>query len=151
MKFTTNENSGGVQIDITPIVDVVFNLMIFFALSMNFMLTPGIKVDLPESSAQEIVQKEKEIIVSVTPEGGIMVDSKSASLASLPDYFYNASLKNPDALLIIQADRNVVHGLVVEIMDIARNSGLKRIAIATRQRFDSGGKASPLLRDESGE
>lgn len=132
MKFTEGNRAEGIQIDITPIVDTVFNLMIFFALSMNFMLNPGIKVDLPESSVEEIIQKEKEVTVSVTKEGNIMVDSNSVSLDQLFGELKKISDKNPQAVIVIQADKNVSHGRVVQIMDVARSSGIKRIAISTQ-------------------
>lgn len=134
MKFIEEDKSEGIQIDITPIVDTVFNLMIFFALSMNFMLNPGIKVDLPESSAEEIVQKEKEVAVSITKEGNVMIDSTSVTFSQLFDELKKIADKNPQAVIVIQADKNVTHGRVVQIMDIARNSGIKRIAISTQFR-----------------
>jgi biopolymer transport protein ExbD len=132
VRFIEENRTEGVQIDITPIVDTVFNLMIFFALSMNFMLNPGIKVDLPESSVEEIVQKEKEVTVSITKEGEVMVDSTPVDFEQLFDELKKISEKNPQAIIVIQADRNVTHGRVVQIMDIARSSGIKRIAISTQ-------------------
>ncbi len=134
MKFTDEDKSEGIQIDITPIVDTVFNLMIFFALSMNFMLNPGIKVDLPESSVEEIVQKEKEVAVSITRDGNLMINSTPVTFAQLFDELKKIADKNPQAVIVIQADRNVTHGRVVQIMDIARSSGIKRIAISTQFR-----------------
>ncbi len=132
MKFTEDNRAEGLQIDITPIVDTVFNLMIFFALSMNFMLNPGIKVDLPESSVEEIVQREKEVTVSITREGHLMLDSVPVDFEQLFEELKKVADKNPQAVIVIQADRNVAHGRVVQIMDIARNSGIKRIAISTQ-------------------
>jgi biopolymer transport protein ExbD len=134
MKFIDDNKPQGIQIDITPIVDTVFNLMIFFALSMNFMLNPGIKVDLPESSAEEIIQKEKEVTVTITREGEVLIDSNSVDLENLSGELKRISNKNPNAILVIQADKNVLHGKVVQIMDIARNSGLRRIAISTQMK-----------------
>ncbi len=132
MKFTEENRAEGLQIDITPIVDTVFNLMIFFALSMNFMLNPGIKVELPESSLEEIVQKEREVTVSITREGNLMVDSVPVDVEQLLGELKKVADKNPQAVVVIQADRNVTHGRVVQIMDIARNSGMKKIAISTQ-------------------
>ncbi len=138
MKFVDENKAETIQIDITPIVDTVFNLMIFFALSMNFMLTPGIKVDLPESSVEEVIQKEKEVIVSVTKEGEIILDSNPIELFQLYGEFKRIVQKNPEAVIVIQADKNVTHGRVVQVMDVARNSGIKRIAISTQ--FKQGEK-----------
>jgi len=96
------------------------------------MLNPGIKVDLPESSVEEIVQKEKEVTVSITKEGEVMVDSTAVNFAQLFDELKKITDKNPQAVVVIQADKNVTHGVVVKIMDIARSSGIKKIAISTQ-------------------
>lgn len=136
MKFIDDSRAEGINIDITPIVDTVFNLMIFFALSMNFMLNPGIKIDLPESSIEEIVQKEKEVVVSITKEGEVLIDNNPLSFSALFEEFKKIATKNPEAIIVLQADKNVVHGKVVQVMDIARSSGIKRIAISTRLRTE---------------
>ena len=119
------------HLDITPIVDTVFNLLIFFALSLNFIVTPGIKVNLPESSTEEIVREKEEIIIMMKQGSEVVVKNESVSLEKLFLMLSQSAQKNKDALVIIQADEKVSHGNVVRVMDTAKRAGLARLAIAT--------------------
>ena len=130
MKFREQTRSG-VQLDITPIVDTVFNLLIFFALSLNFIVTPGIKVNLPESITEEIIRERDELIIVMNKDDSIYLDGRSISLENLTLLFTNAAQKSQETLVIIQADQDVSHGSVVRMMDRAKKAGLKRLAIAT--------------------
>ena len=130
MKFREQSRSD-VQLDITPIVDTVFNLLIFFALSLNFIVTPGIKVNLPESITEEIIRERDEIIIVLNKDNTIFVDGRSISLENLTLLLTKAAQKSSETLVIIQADQDVSHGSVVSMMDLAKKAGLKRLAIAT--------------------
>ena len=81
--ITVLERLIDIHLDITPIVDTVFNLLIFFALSLNFIVTPGIKVNLPESSTEEIVREKEEIIIMMKQGNEVVVNNKSVSLEQL--------------------------------------------------------------------
>jgi len=130
MQFTERVRSD-IHLDITPIVDMVFNLLIFFALSLNFIVTPGIKVDLPESVTQEIIREEEEIIIVMKKDNSIFIDSNPVSFDRIFLNLNKYAQKNKDALVVIQADREVSHGKVVKMMDTAKRAGLVRLAIAT--------------------
>jgi biopolymer transport protein ExbD len=119
------------SLDITPIVDTVFNLLIFFALSLNFIVTPGIKVDLPESITEEIIREREELIVVMDKDNNIFIDENIVSIDQLVTIFSEAAQKSKDTLVIIQADQEVAHGTVVRMMDTAKKAGLVRLAIAT--------------------
>ena len=120
-----------VRIDITPIVDTVFNLLIFFALSLNFIVTPGIKVNLPGSVTEEIIREKEEIIIAMDKDNSILVNGDNVSFDQLFLILKKSAQKDKDTLVIIQADREVSHGSVVRIMDAAKRAGLERLAIAT--------------------
>jgi len=130
MQFKERTRSN-VHLDITPIVDTVFNLLIFFALSLNFIITPGMKVDLPESATEEIVREREEIIIVMNKENGIFINNNPVSIDKLFLTLNKSAKGNEDALIIIQADREVFHGSVVKVMDTAKKVGFKRLAIAT--------------------
>jgi len=120
-----------VQLDITPIVDTVFNLLIFFALSLNFIITPGINVNLPESITEEIIRERDELIIVMNKDDTIYVDGINISPDQLDFLLSGAAQKNQETLVIIQADQDVSHGSVVSMMDRTKKAGLKRLAIAT--------------------
>lgn len=123
---------GGINLDMTPMIDCVFNLLIFFALSFNFGVSPGIKVKLPEASAEALKKEKKEITVSISREGVLSVDGKTVNINELTSRFKELYNANPDAAVIIQGDEEAQHGKVVMVMDKAKAAGLNKLAIATR-------------------
>lgn len=129
----TKKNNNNL-LDITPIVDTVFNLLIFFALSLNFISTPGIRVDLPKSSAQEVAREKRDLRVVITADDQLFVNEKPVNLKGLADQFQKAASSDRETQILIQADQWVAHGKVVEIMDLARGAGLHRLAIVTQPK-----------------
>jgi biopolymer transport protein ExbD len=129
-------------IDFTPIVDTVFNLIIFFAVSLNFIGTPAIKLKLPQASMKESVREKSEIRVFITKGvekdgytyGVFQVGDKVVSDEELSKVINEKIRSNPDSVVIIQADERVSQGEVVKVMDIAKNAGIDKIAIATRPK-----------------
>lgn len=134
MKFLNknDKNSGTlVDLDLTPIVDVVFNLLIFFALSLNFAsISSGIKVKLPTATSAEQV-KTKDLTINLTNEGKIYFNSDQISLETLPGKLNE--IDNKEILVIIKADDRVKHGSVVNTMDIIKSNGFSRLAIAVEK------------------
>jgi len=127
------------RIDITPLVDMVFLLLIFFMLSTTFIVTPGIKVNLPHSSAEKVSQEKQEIQVVITEDNRILVEGVLVDAGELAQRFVGVGRKAPQTLVIIKADAKALHGTVVEVMDIAKESGLNRLAIATQPKEKEGG------------
>jgi len=118
-------------LDLTPIVDVVFNLLIFFALSLNFAVTSGgINVKLPKASSAEPVRAE-ELTINLTSDGKIYLNDKVITLENLSQKLKGKQDK--DSLVVIRADSSVTHGRVVEAMDTVRINGFSRLAIAVDQ------------------
>ena len=132
MRFQTRSRDD-VQLDMTPLVDVVFLLLIFFMLSTSLSINPGIKIDLPKSSAEQVAKKKTTLRVAIEAGGRIYLDGKKLSLAELRERFEAVGKTHgEDALVVIEADKKVYHGLVVKVMDAAKSSGLNKLAIATQ-------------------
>ena len=132
MRFRHPPKTQSSFIDIAPFVDTVFNLLIFFALSLNFISTPGIRVNLPKSTAQEIVRKEKDLRVVITSNNELYVNENLVTRAELPGQLAEAAQSNDQTQVLIQADEKINHGTVVWVMDQARTAGLHRLAIITQ-------------------
>ncbi len=118
------------QIDIAPLIDVVFQLLIFFMLTSSFVMQPGIKVNLPKAVTSEAVRLENiEIILS--SENVIYLDGKVVTTQDLRSLFKQvAKRKQP---ILIKSDRRASLGRVVEVWDMARDLGITQINIATNQ------------------
>lgn len=124
-----NNNKGvGSALDLTPVVDIVFNLLIFFALSLNFAAASrGIDIKLPSASSAKTIRSDQ-VTVNLTKEGLIFLDDKKITLEQLGPMLKEKADKK--SLVIIRADSDVEHGKVVRIMDIIKSQDLNRIAIA---------------------
>jgi len=127
-------------VDVTPLIDIIFQLVIFFMVSTNFVTSPGIEVELPRSSSNTILREQDDIKVWVKPDGQVWLDDSPASIAMLRQAFDAAT---PDTQVVIKADKQVDHGRVVQVMDLARTYGLQRLAIATEANVVPGGTSTP--------
>jgi len=144
MRFRqTDKRRSDFSLDITPIVDTVFNLLIFFALSLNFIVTPGIHVSLPQSDTKEIIHKSEELIIEINKNNAIFVSGKQLTHEELFLYLTDAAKINKERLVIIQADQDTIHGCVVGVMDVSKRAGLTRLAIATALAGKTDGDKTP--------
>jgi len=122
------------KIDMTPMVDVVFLLLIFFMISTTFVETPGISVDLPQSSSEAISSEPVEIKAYVDKSGGIHIGDQAVSPEALEGTLARlAKEKGRQATFVLMADRDVRHGLVVRLMDAAQTAGFTKLAIGTEK------------------
>ena len=131
-----------VVVDVTPLIDIIFQLVLFFMVSTTFVTSPGIEVDLPRSSSDTILRDQDDINLWVTSEGSVFVDDAPVDWASLEGALTQAAMANPSTLIIIKADRDVDHGRVVAVMDLARSLGLNRLAIATEVNSGDQGESN---------
>jgi biopolymer transport protein ExbD len=122
--------------DVTPLIDVVFQLIIFFLLSSSFVLQPGIKIELPETPVSSTGVKPSGLSVSILGDGRIFFNEKQIDLKELTQILKSERASNSEEALIIKADQKTHHGVVVEIMGIAKQVGIKRFAIATKPGFN---------------
>jgi biopolymer transport protein ExbD len=122
------------RVDLTPMVDVVFLLLIFFMISTTFVETPGISVKLPESSSQQRKQEVKEVKVYLSKDGRIFLGEQEIEQTELRRRLkaYGARTKTMTFLLL--ADKEALHGKVVTLMDMAKETGFDKLAIATEYR-----------------
>lgn len=118
-------------VDVTPMIDVVFQLVLFFMVSTTFRTAPGIQVDLPRSSQDIVVADKDDVNIWMTLEGAIYVDDQPVTREGLDRRLQRTAERDPDTLVVIKADTGVEHGRVVSVMDLARARGLTRLAIAT--------------------
>jgi len=120
--------------DITPLIDCVFLLLIFFMLSTTFVVSPGIRINLPQATAEPVRHERQDLRVKVDAEGTVFVGDQRASLEDLDARFRETARADRDTLVVIEADEETPHKFVVDVMDRAKSSGLHRLAIATRPK-----------------
>ena len=124
------------EINITPLTDIFLVLLIIFMVSSSVMVETasreGVKVNLPKGSTKEIDPGAKSLVVSILKSNEIRVAGQAVKEEDLKNLFTSAVAKDSSTQVIIEADEGVTHGTVVHVMELAKNAGLVRLAIATR-------------------
>ena len=120
------------QLDIAPLIDVVFLLLIFFMLTSNYVLQPGIRVSLPKAISSEVINSEN-LVVTVTGQDLIFLNDQPVSIQDLKPQIRQAAQDSKTVLL--KADTGSSLGRVVEIWDMCRDMGVPQINIATNQKI----------------
>ncbi len=132
MKFKrhTKIEYGLQQINTAPLIDVIFQLLIFFMLSSSFTFQSGINVKLPRAVTSDIIREEN-FVITITSEDIIYLNNKIVTIPELTKELNKvASRSRP---ILIKADRRSSVGRIVDVWDLCRNLGIERINIATNQ------------------
>ena len=120
------------EVNLTPMIDVVFIMLIFFIVTASFVKESGIDVTRPDAATSE--RKEKgNIMVAISAEGQIWIDRRQVDPRALRANIERMHAENPHGAVIIQADRESKNKLLVLVMDAARLAGVKSVSIATNQ------------------
>jgi biopolymer transport protein ExbD len=131
MKFS-HANKKSIGFDITPLIDVVFLLLIFFMLTTTFInVESGVKVDLP-SGDFAAVEERQNLVVSITENNVLYLNNMLINPNNLSERIREEIGNNVDSLVVLEADQNISHGKVVRVMDLIKKGGAEKIAIATK-------------------
>jgi len=120
------------KLDMTPMIDIVFLLLIFFMLTANFMTQEGIKINLP--NAKSITpQSEEEITVYINSAGKVYLVGRELNYKNLHDKLHSLIKNSNNKLVVVKSDRNVILEKAVRVMDIAKDAGAEKLCIATEK------------------
>ncbi|MBI2384114.1 MAG: biopolymer transporter ExbD [Gammaproteobacteria bacterium] len=122
-----DDDDGG--IDLTPMLDVVFIMLIFFIVTASFVREAGIDVLRPPAETAD-KQDKANIFVALSPAGEIWVDRKRVAPAQLRPALERLKAENPQGSIVIQADRESRSEQLMQVMDAARQAGIVDVAIA---------------------
>ena len=116
-------------INMTPLIDVVFILLIFFLLTTTFRNAAGLNVNLPTATTSESQSTKTQMMLTINREGDLFLQDQKLSQQQAITHLKKLSETQRDTLVILQADEEVPHGKVVEVLDELRAAGLQKIAI----------------------
>lgn len=123
------------NLNLTPLVDVVFNLLLFFMLCSQFVTQPGIKITLP-SAVTARLHPEEDIIISITEDNSLYLDERLVTLENLLERLKIEMQRLKKKTVIIKADEKIDLGLAVKVMDLARQAEAERLVISTKLKED---------------
>ena len=129
MRRRRARDSDESEVNLTPMLDVVFIMLIFFIVTASFVKEAGIDVNRPDAATAE--RKEKgNILVAITSENQIWVDRRQVDPRALRANIERMHAENPHGAVIIQADEESKNKLLVQVMDAARLAGVKNVSLA---------------------
>jgi biopolymer transport protein ExbD len=135
MAFNLNDDEEILaDINMTPLIDIMLVLLIIFMVTSSVSLESGLDIDLPDSTVKGATESTEAIIVSLESEGVISVQGQNATFENLKLIISKALKDAKTNLVILEGDQASKLGMAVTVMDIAREAGAVRFAIATESK-----------------
>ncbi|HHB93063.1 MAG TPA: biopolymer transporter ExbD [Thioploca sp.] len=139
MKFRRYKNSDNFRVNLTPLIDTVFLLLIFFMMTTTFNKETQLKINLPEAKSEKSIKQQRIIRIIIDENGGYAIDDFehtliNSNLDTLKLALKKAIGEQSDPSLLISADKNAPHYAVVKAMEAARDLGLMKLSFEAQQK-----------------
>lgn len=118
-------------IEMGPLMDIVFILLIFFVVTSSFTRETGVDVTKPQAQSASQLEKEN-LLIAITREGTIHMNERQVDLASLQDILKQSLAKAPDREAVVIADKESETGVLVQVIDMCNLAGVKKVSIAAQ-------------------
>ncbi|MGI0116575.1 ExbD/TolR family protein [Zooshikella sp. RANM57] len=138
MKFQ-RQSREDVTVNLTPLIDVVFLLLIFFMVTTTFTKESHLEIDLPEASGNQVAEQPKQIEILISKQGNYAVNSQALvnnSIATIKNALQKVSNGDTSLPLVITADANTPYQAVVTAMDAAGQMGFVHLRVTTKQKAE---------------
>ena len=123
-------SNGSSEINMSPLIDIVFILLIFFVVTTVFIKDSGVKVNKPQASSAKEIEK-KSIFLAVTKEGEVYYGGRNIGVEGVSTVVTSMLTENPELPVVIQGDELASHGLIMKVTDAAQLGGAKSVFSAT--------------------
>ena len=131
-RITSGSADDESQVDITPLIDIVFIMLIFFIVTATFVKETGIDVNKPDAPTAE-VKKKANILIAIDANNNIWLERRKIDIRSVIPNIKRLRSENPQGSVVIQADEESKNKMLVEVMDAARQAGVVNIALAAER------------------
>jgi len=119
------------EIDMTPMLDIVFIMLIFFIVTATFVKESGIDLSRPDTQQQKKTEEKKSIVIQISSTDGIFMDGRRIDLRAVRANVERQHAENPDAPCVILAEPGAHNGTLVSVLDSARRAGVQNVSIAS--------------------
>ena len=128
-KRRLQEVEDDIDLNITPMLDIVFIILIFFVVSTSFVEESGVDVSRPSASTAE--RKERgNIMIGITADNAVWIDRRQVDIRAVRANIERLHAENPEGAVVIQADRDARTGMLVQVIDQSRLAGVSDVSIA---------------------
>ena len=126
------QNDDDAQVDMTPMLDIVFIMLIFFIVTTSFVKESGIDVNRPQAQTAQRLERGN-ILVGIRADGAVWIDKRPVDIAAVRPNIERLHAQNPEGSVVIVADRASQNGILVQVMDQVRLAGVANISLAATQ------------------
>ena len=130
--LSSGDEEHEASVDITPMLDVVFIMLIFFIVTATFVKEAGIEVNRPDA-ATAVKQEKANILVAIGPNNDIWIDRRQVDVRSVRPNIERLHAENPQGSVVIQADKESKTDTLIQVMDAARQAGVFNVSIAAQE------------------
>jgi biopolymer transport protein ExbD len=131
LRGSTSRNESEGQLNLTPMLDVVFIMLIFFIVTATFIKQAGVEVTRPDALTAE-PKKTISVIVAINAAGEIWIDNRRVDPTAVRSMIEQLHAENPRGGMVIQADRGARTEQLIRVLEAARGAGVSEVAVATR-------------------
>ena len=135
VRQSLRRGTGTAAVNMAPLIDLVFLLLIFFMVTTSFVKETGIDVQRPTASTA-VLKEKGNILIGVDPKGRVFLEKKLIDIRSVRAHIEKCLAENPEGSIVIVADKTSHTGVVIRVMDQCRLAGAKNVSIAAAR---SGG------------
>ncbi|BDQ35875.1 biopolymer transporter ExbD [Pseudodesulfovibrio nedwellii] len=133
IRYTRGARSRKSDINMTPLIDMVFILLIFFIVTTSFVRESGVEVQRPTAQSAQ-TKEQANVLLGLTSDGQIFVEGRALDIRSVRAYMERFLAETPDGSVVIVADKESMTGNTVQVLDQCRLAGVKNISIAARKQ-----------------
>nr|WP_320113854.1 biopolymer transporter ExbD [uncultured Desulfuromonas sp.] len=120
------------ELNMSPLIDMIFILLIFFVVTTSFVREAGVDVQRPIAQTAE-TRDSTNIVIAITAENLVVVESKPIDVRSVQSYMERFLMQNPNGSVVLAADRSSRSGLVIQVLDACRLAGVKNLSVAAKK------------------
>jgi biopolymer transport protein ExbD len=132
MNFSSKRAKSGSStpiVNMTPLVDVILQLVIFFMVTAQFAVLPGLKLLLPELTAGSLIQTSERLEVDITSQNDLFFEGQPTTVARLGDLLEQTGADGSNVVVLISADRNTDYGIVFQVIEALRLKNFNRVVM----------------------
>ncbi|PLX96580.1 MAG: biopolymer transporter ExbD [Desulfuromonas sp.] len=120
------------ELNMSPLIDMIFILLIFFVVTTSFVREAGVDVQRPIAQTAE-TKDSTNIVLAITADNLVVVEGKPVDVRSVQSYMERFLMQNPNGSVVLAADRNSRSGLVIQVLDACRLAGVKNLSVAAKK------------------
>ena len=132
-KKSLSEKAGEFELNLTPMIDAVFLLLIFFMTTTVFIKATQLKISLPNAEYYDRLKTEKKLNLRISEEGKLEVNGRLVAMGDLAGRLEREKIRTGSTTLIITADAGTAHGFVIDAMEMATMAGVEKIDVETQE------------------